>query len=129
MIDKLRDMLKTELTGLIKDDGFCFKREDFDKLRQPSVYIALKDGVALYVGMSRRGIVRPTSHHKQLNDIDYDEIHLYPVTTPGAALRLERLLIEALKPSYNINRPVEIGHKVLGIGREQYRVMRKQLGR
>ena len=87
----------------LADDGVCFKAEVFNKLCGPIVYLFLNEGVATYVGMSRRGIERPafSQHAKKAQRAACDEVMVFPCKSASDAAKLERLLIGSLRPPEN----------------------------
>jgi hypothetical protein len=73
-------------------------------VRCPCVYVWRRDGVALYVGMSRHGLGRPLGRHEYLRNLlptDQLEVFFYPGMTSAELNRLESDLIDRLEPSLN----------------------------
>lgn len=67
--------------------------------KQPSVYLLLRGGRVVYVGMSNTPFVRLSSH--VTSDKEFDSVALIHCPE-GGQLVLESVLIAALRPEYNI---------------------------
>ena len=89
-------------TLIIPNSGQSFTGDDFRMLLKPIVYMFMKAGLPLYVGMSRRGITRPSgAHHVAKAREECDEVKIFPCINEGAAYRLEQILISRTNPLYN----------------------------
>lgn len=90
---------------LLPEGGQQFKGDDFRSLLEPGVYVCVKKGQPVYVGMGKRllsSVSRQNSHMKRRwSFADCDQILLYPCKSLEAAQELEKLLIEQLKPTNN----------------------------
>lgn len=85
-------------------EGLSFTGATVQALSGPCIYVWLRNDVPLYVGMSRHGITRPCGpNHHALAIRSTDELLVYPVETVASARRLERLLIERLRPERNVH--------------------------
>lgn len=101
---------------VICGSGQSFKGGDFRDLLRPGVYILIENGVVLYVGQSKRMMARMSGkHHKNELFMRADEIRVYPCRTAKDAYELERILIDRLKPTHNVNRRLAYLAKILGV--------------
>lgn len=105
--DRTNNMVKSVL--LAKSDVVDLSIENLARLSGPCVYIIEKQGRALYVGMSRRGLLRVlyrNSHgrdrrHRDMARIKGDNIKVHFYTTVEMASEMELYFIRKLKPRYN----------------------------
>jgi hypothetical protein len=109
-----------ELSPLLSaDSGIRFQGDDFRSLCGPQVYVFMRSGEPLYVGMSSNGIERPASvRHKQAAKAraECDEVLIYPCKSVNAAIKAETILISLLKPTYNKNKLRTRACQLLGVG-------------
>lgn len=91
---------------VVEGAGQSFKGDDFRMLCKPCVYMFMKNGLPIYVGMSRNGISRPASRaHAQAEHArsECDEVKIYPCVSEDAARNLEEMLIAKTQPPHNVN--------------------------
>lgn len=91
---------------LIDGAGQSFSGDDFRMLCRPCVYMFMKDGLPLYIGMSSHGIQRVAQKaHRQamLSRAECDEVKVHPCISVDAARQLETYLIRRMRPKYNVN--------------------------
>ena len=85
--------------------GQKFKASDFRDLRKPGVYLFMKAGLPLYVGMGSNLLAACSRsqylYSRELSIDSMDEVLLYPCVSLDAAKELETLLIRELKPKNN----------------------------
>ena len=97
--------------------GQKFKAWDFHALLEPGVYVAVKSGKPLYVGMGKNLLRRLSGlHHKRHVLRGCDEILCYPCRSEEAARKLESLLIRRLHPKFNERGEITAVAKQLGVG-------------
>jgi hypothetical protein len=86
--------------------GQKFQASDFRDLLKPGVYLFMRGGLPLYIGMGKRLLGRIGGLHKQagLAIEECDEVLMYPCVSLKAATELETLLIGQLRPRYNKQR-------------------------
>lgn len=109
--------LTERIRGLVvADSGISFEARAFEKLCGPIVYLFMKRGQPLYIGMSKRGLARPGSHlHHRAETISVsDEVMVWGCPTEQAARELESLLIGALNPLLNRSGRRQFTAKLLG---------------
>lgn len=86
---------------------------DLALYRGPLVYVALKDGVPMYVGSSKNGALRLLAGkgaHSQIDVVlNASMIYLYRCPTRGAALALESEMIDRYQPPFNVSRVLKTG--------------------
>jgi excinuclease UvrABC nuclease subunit len=102
---------------VIADAGQLFNGDDFRALRKPCVYLLMKDGMPIYIGMSRHGMQRIAQHsHKQAGQAieECDEVKVYPCIAVWAAYRLEKILISKTQPKYNRRLKLTLQQEMLG---------------
>lgn len=115
---------------VVADSGISFDASTFRQLTGPIVYAFIRDGVPVYIGMSRHGIGRPSApmHHKMgsrrgKGAVQYDSVFIWSCPDRDAAVTLERLLIERLRPAHNqrvlSNARTNAVAELLGIGHER----------
>lgn len=105
---------------VIPEAGQQFKGNDFRDLCKPGVYIFMKNGKPLYVGMSDALIHRAAAkNHRQAvrSRAECDKVLLYPCLSIAAAKQLETLLISRLHPPSNENSKRTLLRKSLGLKR------------
>ena len=105
---KIRQML---------DDGIGFSFKTVNLLLRSVIYIYLKDQKIIYVGRSKRGILRAVDpRHSQIMR-NYDRLLVYPIKNEDDAEVIEAVLIKAFKPKYNktLNRPKWFKRKLFDI--------------
>lgn len=100
--------LRDEIEALVQGrEGFVFAGADVRALTGPIVYLLLRAGRVLYIGLSRNGWARIDNHHHVLGGLDIldaDTLQIWPLDTLDEAERLEHLLIMTLKPELNQRR-------------------------
>lgn len=103
---------------MIAEAGQKFKGNDFRSLLSPGVYVFMRDGQPLYIGMAKRLLGRVGGWHKQAERAikECDEVLLYPCVSKKAAEELETLLIGNLKPVYNKQRKMYAAY-LLGLSK------------
>ncbi len=103
---------------VLPEAGQKFKASDFRDLLKPGVYLFMRGGVPLYIGMAKRLLGRVGGWHKQAESAiqECDEVLLYPCVSVETALQLELMLIGQLKPLYNKQRKMWT-HRLLGLSR------------
>ncbi len=96
---------------------FSFSGADAKLLISPLVYVLLRGNRPLYVGMSTLGARRPfdPGHHALRHMQDGDKLLLWPVKNALMAERMERLLIDRLKPALNKQNVTRAIREALGI--------------
>lgn len=102
-----RDTLARIAGDAIAGAGLEFTGEVFRSVRRPGVYLFLLGKQALYIGVSKGVMSRAAyTRHKQAQQAasECDRVLIYPCEDMDAALRLESMLILALKPKYNVNK-------------------------
>jgi excinuclease UvrABC nuclease subunit len=101
---------------VVPESGQRFNGEDFRMLLKPCVYLFMKDGSPLYIGMSKNGIARPAgANHRQFAAREEcDEVLIYPCNSERDAKYLEELLICKTKPKYNRNKFTSFAAILLG---------------
>lgn len=103
---------------VIPGAGQQFTGDDFRSLREPGVYIFMREGKALYVGKATRLLGRIGARHHQAEAIYLcDQVLLYPCKSDSAALRLEELLITKLRPRFNAQKLNNSIKQRLGLAR------------
>jgi len=91
----------------VKAERIVFDSPQIKNLRGSCVYIVSdQNKTPVYVGSSKHGLYRVFSpiHSKVKRTFDYDSLatlELIPCSTIAVARRLERKLIQKLKPEYN----------------------------
>ena len=97
MIERLLEEL------VIEDSGAEFTGDAFRLFCGPIVYLFLRDGKPLYIGMSSAGLSRPGGrvHHKAAARDQADQVKTWSCRTVRDARKLEAILIHQLKPSMN----------------------------
>ena len=108
------------LRDVLPCGGTRFIGQDFRDLCGPQVYLFLKDGMPLYIGMSGNGIERCGGvRHQQAKRArnECDEVLIYPCRDKGSARRLEGLLIGRMGPKYNVQRARKELAELMGISR------------
>jgi hypothetical protein len=87
----------------IPDAGASFKGCDARTLCGPVVYMFSLERRPLYIGMSKNGIGRVFSPHKQADKAreECDELLIFPTPTVEAAMELEELMVSLFEPMYN----------------------------
>lgn len=102
-----REIFKEKLLSLL-NEGISFKRETIDLLKGYVVYIFLKRGKPIYIGMSQKGILRALERDqtsKKNPEIlrSFDKLWIYRANDLRAAKEAEKILITTLNPKYNLN--------------------------
>jgi hypothetical protein len=112
----------------VRDAGQKFTGEDFRDLRRPGVYVFMLAGEPLYIGMSSSllGRIGGAHHFQQVAIEECDEVLLYPCANIKAADVLEEILIQRLKPKYNVRRRYGMLKNWLGIGKDRAKVIEKE---
>ena len=111
------------LAQLCQGGGIEFAGVDVLRLRGPVVYMVSRGEQVMYVGMSRRGLVRPfQGTHRSLSKMNEDDrLQVWPMVSVEAAQELEGLLIGALRPAWN-QRRIDFGiAERLGVSRSTVR--------
>lgn len=103
MIDKqaIADAIGKEAVECVQ--AVQYSGGEFRALIRPCVYLFLRNGKPLYVGVSQHGISRPAAlyhNHRTARDAA-DEVLLLFFGSAYSAKDAEQRLIEALKPPFN----------------------------
>lgn len=103
---------------VIPSAGQKLQGSDFRDLCRPGVYVFMRRGKPLYIGMAKRMLGRIGSLHRQAESAieECDEVLLYPCVSVKAAVELEIILIGKLKPTYNKQHKM-FAAKLLGLSR------------
>ncbi len=103
-MDELKGVDNSRFKSQIKElvgNGISFPAKTINILRGCVVYLYLKNKEAIYIGMSKRGMLRALDErHKGIEG--YDEFVIYQAKTPEDAVKAEVIMIKALKPKLNI---------------------------
>lgn len=89
---------------IVSDTGIRFAGDDFRNLCKPSVYMFMRSGRPLYVGMSDSGIARPAQkgHRRGAQATKIcDEMMIWACVGVPEARELESILIDYFKPMLN----------------------------
>lgn len=86
---------------LDRSHGVLFDAQSLESWRGPIVYVALKDAQPVYVGCSRQGLRRVFSQHHKGQAFIGADLMVWCMPSLEDMYRLERLLIEGLKPALN----------------------------
>lgn len=97
MIDRLLEEL------VIDGSGAEFTGDAFRLFCGPIVYLFMREGKPLYIGMSSSGLARPGGrvHHKSLARDQADQVKTWSCRTTRDARKLESILIDQLRPPMN----------------------------
>jgi hypothetical protein len=110
---------------VIPDSGIRFNGPDFRSLTGPQVYVFMKAGMPLYIGMSGNGMSRCANRvHKQAEvaRAECDSVLVYPCVDRKAADKLESLLIKNMQPKYNKGKKIV---RIDGIDKQRIRLLNK----
>ena len=110
MSESPREVFKRTIESLLTTEGISFNKASIAILKAPCVYLFLKKGVVLYIGMSSNGVARAMGKHKPnfmekyTTDslADADELILFQAKDIAMAHKAELLLIQSLKPRLNV---------------------------
>lgn len=95
-----------KISRLCKKREYRFNKANLANLLSPCVYVYLRENEALYVGMSKQGLLRALSfkENKYWMDLpkEADELLVFPVDDEKTAREAERMFIQELQPKYNI---------------------------
>jgi len=100
---------------VLQNAGQRFLTKDLNDLLKPGVYVIMKAGIPIYVGMGKNLLRRVSGNHHKRNIIqDSDEVLLYPCVSEYAATELEAELISKFQPTYNERLLLSKKSKLLG---------------
>jgi hypothetical protein len=104
MIDKieLRELFKENLKKHLTGKIIGFKPNETKLLVSPCVYLFLWGGKVIYIGMSKRGILRALGKHKHQKDLNKHELIVCQAKSASDAKAIELIMIQKLKPKTNI---------------------------
>ena len=84
--------------------GFKFMGSDFLAIQKPAVYLWIRDGTILYVGIATQGGRRIFyKHHKIKHVQPEDEIIVWSMPTLAAARKAEKIILANVRPPMNLH--------------------------
>jgi hypothetical protein len=95
------------LRYIVPKSGIRFDGRELRRLDGPCVYIFVKDDLALYVGMSSRGLQRSIGKGHSVAEKckqECDELLVYYCHSIEAASECEGILIKLFSPKYNMRK-------------------------
>jgi hypothetical protein len=116
---------------IIRGSGIMFSGDEVPGLNRPCVYMFVREGKALYVGKSSRGLSRVfTGRHDQAREsrLLCTELYVWFCETAKLAAEAENFLIYTLEPRFNkrLKMPLKLIRDRLGVKNAQQYFRRMQ---